>query len=197
MWRATRSSIMPWRMSLDRLVDIFVAHQLEPLLEDHLALVVRDIVVFQHVLADVEVARLDLLLRLFQRLVDPRMNDRLVLLEAEPRQHCVELVGAEDAHQIVFERQEELGVARVALTARPAAQLVVDAAAFVALGAEHVQAAGGQRLFLQARDLPANFARCAPRALRLRRRPVPGGCACRRCRRAECRCRGQPCWWRW
>ena len=45
----------------------------------------------------------------------------------------------------------------IALTAGTAAQLVVDAPAFVALGAEHVQAAGGERLFLQARDLRADF----------------------------------------
>ena len=141
----------------DGFVDMVVAHQVEPLLEDHLALIVHHVVVFQQVLADVEVARLDLLLRLFQRLVDPGMNDRLVLLEAELGQHAVELVGAEDAHQVVFERQEELGMAGIALTAGAAAQLVVDAAAFVALGAEHEHAAGGERLFLQARDLLADF----------------------------------------
>jgi hypothetical protein len=47
-----------------------------------------DVVELQEVLADVEVARLDLLLRLLQRLVDPGMDDRLALLEAEPRQHA-------------------------------------------------------------------------------------------------------------
>ena len=42
----------------------------------------------------------------------------------------------------------ELGAAGVALAAGTAAQLVVDAAAFVALGAEHVEAAGLERLLL-------------------------------------------------
>ena len=45
----------------------------------------------------------------------------------------------------------------IALTAGAAAQLVVDAPALMPLGAEHVEAAGGQRLFLQARDLRADF----------------------------------------
>ena len=72
-------------------------------------------------------------------------------------QHAVELVGAEDAHQVVFERQEELGMAGVALAAGAAAQLVVDAPALVPLGAEHVEAAGGERLFLQPRDLLADL----------------------------------------
>ena len=76
-------------------------------------------------------------------------------------QHAVELVGAEDAHQIVFERQKELRVAGVALAAGTAAQLVVDAPALVPLGAEHVKAAGAERLLLQPRDLGADFRRRA------------------------------------
>src|SRR4029079_14573018 len=48
----------------------------------------------------------------------------------------------------VFEGQEEARAAGIALPARTAAQLVVDAARLVALGAEDVQAAGLQPLFL-------------------------------------------------
>ena len=55
----------------------------------------------------------------------------------DPVEH---LVVAEDAHQVVFERQEELGRAGIALAARTTAQLVVDAPAFVALGADHIEA---------------------------------------------------------
>ena len=134
-----------------------VPHPLDALLEDDLALVVHHVVELEQVLADVEVARLDLLLRLLQRLVDPGMDDRLVLLEAEPLQHRVELVRPEDAHQIVFEREEELGMAGIALAAGAAAQLVVDAPALVPLGAEHEQPAGPERLLLQARDLHLDF----------------------------------------
>ena len=50
-------------------------------------------------------------------------------------------VAGEDAHQVVFERQVEAARARVALAAGAAAELVVDAARLVALGAEDVQAA--------------------------------------------------------
>ena len=48
---------------------------------------------------------------------------------------------AEDAHQVVFEREIEAARARIALATRAAAQLVVDAARLVALGADDVQAA--------------------------------------------------------
>ena len=145
----------------DGLRDGLVLHELDALVEDDLALVVHHVVELQQVLADVEVARLDLLLRLFQRLVDPGMDDRFVFLQAELLQHAVELVGAEDAHQVVFQRQEEFRMAGIALTAGAAAQLVVDAPAFVPLGAEHVEAAGGQRLLLQPRDLLRGFRRRA------------------------------------
>src|SRR5207249_3553380 len=47
----------------------------------------------------------------------------------------------EDADQVVLERAEEPGAARVALTAGPAAKLVVDAPRFVALGADDVEPA--------------------------------------------------------
>ena len=67
----------------DGLGDAFVLHQVDALVEDDLALVVLDVVEFQQILADVEVARLDLLLRLLQRLVDPGMDDGLALFQAE------------------------------------------------------------------------------------------------------------------
>ena len=65
----------------DRLGDVGGAHDLPALLVDHLALGVHHVVVFEEVLADVEVARLDLLLRLLERPVDPRMDDRLALVQ--------------------------------------------------------------------------------------------------------------------
>ena len=136
-----------------------IRHPFDALVEDDLALVVHHVVELQDVLADVEVARLDLLLRGRQRLVDPGMDDRLAFLQPELGQHAAELVGAEDAHQVVFQRQEELGASRIALTAGAAAKLVVDAAALVALGAEHEQAAGLQRGFLQPRDLRLDLGR--------------------------------------
>ena len=125
----------------DRLDDVG-RHDLLALLVDDLALVVHDVVVFQQVLAHLEMLLLDLLLGAFQRLVDPGMDDRLALLDAQPLQHAVHALHAVDAHQVVFQRQEELGIAGVALAARTAAQLVVDAAGFVALGADDIEAAG-------------------------------------------------------
>ena len=49
--------------------------------------------------------------------------------------------GGEQAHELVLERQVEPALAGIALAAGAAPQLVVDAPALVALGAEHVEAA--------------------------------------------------------
>ena len=54
---------------------------------------------------------------------------------------ALDAVTAENAHQIVLEAQIEAGCTGVALTACTAAQLVVDTAALVALGADDEQAA--------------------------------------------------------
>ena len=72
--------------------------------------------------------------------------------------------GAEDAHQVVFERQEELRGAGVALAAGAAAQLVVDAPALVPLGADDEQAAGRQHHLPVGGDLGADAGAGRPRS---------------------------------
>ncbi len=128
-------------------------HEIDALLEDDLALIVHHVVEFEQVFARIEVARLDLLLGLFQRPVDPGVGDGLVFLDAELAQHVVHALGPEDAHQVVFQREVEFGGAGVALAARAAAELVVDAPAFVAFGAEHIKPASRQRDLLLLLDV--------------------------------------------
>ena len=138
---------------LDHVADMVGVHDLGALLVDHLALVVHDVVEFDDLLADVVVARLDLLLRGLDRLGNPRGDDRLAVLEILVHQPREGGLRAEDAQQIVVEAQVEARQAGIALAARTAAQLVVDAAALVPLGAEHEQAAGVQHLLLLGLDL--------------------------------------------
>src|SRR5690606_2589361 len=54
---------------------------------------------------------------------------------------ALDVGAAEDAHQVVVEREVEARGARVALTAGAAAELVVDAAGLVALGAQDEETA--------------------------------------------------------
>ena len=68
--------------------------------------------------------------------VTMRVLDRLVFGDAEAAHQPFERIRRKDAHERVLERDEKLRLARVALAAGAAAQLVVDAARLVALGAE-------------------------------------------------------------
>jgi hypothetical protein len=69
MWRLTRPSITSWRMSsMVSEIDSAV-HQFLALFEDDLALIVHHVIELEQVLADIEVARLDLLLGLSSALL--------------------------------------------------------------------------------------------------------------------------------
>src|SRR5205823_4161488 len=98
-------------------------------------------VVLEQVLADVEVVRLDLLLRLLDGARDHGGRDLLALLHAEVREQLRDAVAREDPHEVVLEREVEAGRARVSLPAAAAAELVVDAARLVAFGADDMEAA--------------------------------------------------------
>src|SRR5262245_51933150 len=81
------------------------------------------------------------------------MRDGLAVLKSKCLQNAVHALGAKDAHQIVVEREIELGAAGVALTAGAAAELIVDAPALVTLGADDVEAARLERLLLLVVDV--------------------------------------------
>ena len=68
--------------------------------------------------------------------------DGLILGHAQRIDDASHTLGAEQAHQVVLHGQVEGAFAGVALTAGAAAELIVNAAAFVALGAQNAQAAG-------------------------------------------------------
>ncbi len=114
------------------------------------ALLVHDVVVVEHVLAPHVVALFDALLRPLDDLVHEAVLDGFAFFHAEAVHHLGHaLAAAEVAHEVVFEGEEELGRARVALAGAAAAQLAVDAARFVALGAEHEEAAELGHAFAQ------------------------------------------------
>ena len=106
-----------------------------------LALLVHHVVVLEQVLANVEVARFDLLLRVLDRSRDPRMLDRHVFFHAERVHDALHAFAREDPHQVVFEREKEPRAARIALAPRAPAQLIVDASRLVSFGADDVQPA--------------------------------------------------------
>ena len=150
-------------------VDGLGAHEINTLLEHHFALFVHHIIIFQNIFANVEIARLNLLLRAFQCFVDPWMHNGFAVFEAQPLQHAIHTVGAENPHQIVFQAEEKTRQTRIALTPRPPAQLIVNAAAFMAFCADDAKTACLKRLFFQRRNFRLNvlFARVACRAVKI------------------------------
>ena len=79
--------------------------------------------------------------------------------DAEDSRHPV---AAEEAHQVVIQREIELAAAGVALTAGTAAQLVVDAARFMPFSADDIQAARRNDLFVFGRRLLLELSQQAP-----------------------------------
>ena len=75
------------------------------------------------------------------------MFDRLVFFHAQLIHNAGNVVRTEQAHQIIFQRKEELGRTRITLTAGTAAQLVINTAAFVAFRTDNVQAAKFRHAF--------------------------------------------------
>ena len=133
----------------DGFADVGALEQLVSLLVDDLALVVGDVVVLQQLLPDVEVVRLDLALCRLDRARHPGALDRLAFGHFQPLHDRLHLVAGKNAQQRIFQRQVEARGAGIALAAGAAAQLVVDAARLVALGADDMQAAGGNDLGVQ------------------------------------------------
>src|SRR5665213_1843294 len=109
---------------------------------DDLALLVHDVVVLDDVATGVEVVALHAGLRSLDLPRHEAVLDGHVLLDVEPVHDALHALTAEDAHQIVLEREEEASLTGVALAPRTAAQLIVDATRLVSLSADDVQATG-------------------------------------------------------
>src|SRR5207244_11147611 len=98
----------------------------------------------------------DLLLRLLDLVREHLGLDGLLVAllvrGAETLEDLVDALAGEQAHEVVLGREEEAGLARVALPAGAAAQLVVDPTRLVAFGAADEQAAGVEHPLLRALD---------------------------------------------
>ena len=148
----------------DLLVQVLAVEHPPALGVDDLALLVEHLVVLEDVLADLGVLPLDLGLRALDLPGDHLGLDRHVLGDVEAVHHRLDRAGPEAPHQLVLQRQVEPRLARVALPAGPAAQLVVDAAGLVPLGAEHVEPAGVDDLLGLVVARPSSTAGGPPRS---------------------------------
>ena len=146
-------------------------HQLPTQAVDGLTLAVHHVVVFENVFACFKVAGLDGLLGTLDLSRNGLRFDRDALFHAEPFHHRADLVARKDAHQVVFEREDKSRRSRIALTAGTAAKLIIDTPRFVTLGAEDVQAAGGDDFFVLFGDDGLRLFQAALRTARALPRP--------------------------
>ena len=134
---------------VDVVREILAVQNLVALGVDDLTLLVHNVIVLEDVLAHGEVDVLDFALGAFHGLGDHLvLNGHIVAHVGRDHEvgDLVHALAAEHAHEVVLEREIELGLAGIALTAGAAAKLVIDTAGFVALGADHREATGGDHL---------------------------------------------------
>ena len=125
----------------DLLLHIHAVQHLHPLAIDQLPLMVHYIVIFQNRLSGLIMDALHPGLGALDGVGEDTGVDGLVLGDLQGGDDGLHPAAAEAAHQIVLQRKEEGAFARVALAARPAPELIVDAAGLVALGADDAEPA--------------------------------------------------------
>ena len=108
---------------------------------DRFALLVHHVVVFEQVLARLEVLGFDGHLRVLDAPRNQLGLDGNSLGHAQAIHQRLDALAAEHAQQIVFERKEKAGRAGIALASGAAAELIINAPRFVAFRAENVQTA--------------------------------------------------------
>ena len=127
----------------DRVLQILATKDSVTLAVYRRALLVDHVVEFDDALAHVEVVALYARLCTFDGSAHHRGLDRLALVEAESIEDADDAIARKAPHQVVFERKVEARRAWIALSPCAAAQLIVDATRFVALGADDAEPAGG------------------------------------------------------
>ena len=139
--------------SVDGGGQVFSIEHLLPLLIDDAALGVHHVVIFQNILTDLEIAALHRFLRVFNRAGKHLCVNGRVLVNAETVHHIHDPLGAEQAHDVVLQREEKPCFAGVALASRTAAELIVDSPGLMPLRTDDKQAARCAHLLGLLRDL--------------------------------------------
>ena len=120
--------------------DISSAQNLLTLFVDNGALLIHDIIVAEDLLTRIEVAGFQLLLGVLDGVGERLGLQRQIVLYTQRFHKVLDTFTAKDAQKIVFQTQEKPGCTGIALTPCTATQLVVDAACFMAFGADNIQA---------------------------------------------------------
>ena len=119
----------------DRVGNIRLRQQVFALLVNNLALVVRHVIEFQQLLADIKVTALHLALGLFYGIGHHTVFNSLAFVHAQCLHETFNPLRRKYPHQIIFHGQVKPGHTRVALSTRATAQLIIDATGLMPLRA--------------------------------------------------------------
>ena len=117
----------------DLVFHVFPVQNPATLLIKHLALLIHDVVIFQDIFTDIEIPCLHAFLRPLNRIGNHGGFDLFVFLQPHFFHEIFDAVPAENAKQIIFQRQEKLRTAGIPLASGTSAQLIVDTTTFMAL----------------------------------------------------------------
>ena len=126
---------------LDGLLQVLPVQHLPALLVDDLTLGVHYVIILKHILTGLEVPGLHLLLGILNGVGEHLLLDGGILVHAQLLHHAHDPLRAEQTHDVVLQGQVEAALTGIALTASTTAQLVINPAGLVALGAQDEQAA--------------------------------------------------------
>lgn len=86
---------------------VLIVNNIKKMIEDKIEMIVNKIVIFEKVIEDLKVERIEIFMRILKRIVDKGVEDGLVLIEEEFMKNEVNEVGKEDENKIVMKRKEE------------------------------------------------------------------------------------------
>ena len=108
---------------------------------DHLSLGVLHVVVLEEVLTDAVVILLHLLLSILDSIAELLGDKHIVILESHGGEHLRHTIRAEEAHQLILQRDKEDGRPGVPLTSCTTTQLAVDTTGLVSLSTDDSETA--------------------------------------------------------
>ena len=107
-----------------------------------LTLIAHHFIVLKDLLTNVEVIGLNLFLGSLERARQHAGFDRHILLDPKRIHQTGDPITTKNTQQVIFQREEKTGAARIPLAGAAAPQLVVNPTGFMAFGANHVEATG-------------------------------------------------------
>jgi hypothetical protein len=100
----------------DIIAEVILREDAIPLAIEDFPLLIKHVVIFEQMLTGIEIGPLNPSLGLLDRPIDNIMRNRHGIVDVEPLHDISDLRATKEAHQFVFQGQEELGRARVTLT---------------------------------------------------------------------------------